>query len=95
MTEEQTGEERAEESRLHELAERLKQERDELKLKLHLGTADLRDEWDELEEKWDGLLGKLRQAGDAADEATDDIKTAARLLANELKEGYEKVRKRL
>jgi uncharacterized coiled-coil DUF342 family protein len=95
MTEEQMGEEGLEEGRLHELAERLKQERDELKLKLRLGTADLRDEWDELEEKWSGLRGKLKQVADAADEAGDDIKTAARLLADELKEGYDSVRKRL
>jgi hypothetical protein len=91
MTEAEMGEE----SRLQEVAERLKQERDELKLKLRLGTADLRDEWDELEEKWDGLRGRLKQVAEAADEASDDVKAAARLLADELKAGYDKVRKRL
>lgn len=95
MTEAEKSEERGERGRLHDLAERLKQERDELKLKVRLGTADLRNEWDELEEKWEGLRGRLKQAADAADDAGDDIRAAARLLADELKEGYDRVRKRL
>lgn len=80
---------------LRELATKLEQQRDELRLKAALGKAEAREEWDELEEKWDRLKGKLRAAGEEADDASDDVKAAASLLMEELKKGYAKIRDRL
>jgi F0F1-type ATP synthase membrane subunit b/b' len=49
---------------LRELTEKLEQQRDELRVKAALARAEARDEWDELEEKWDRLKGKLRADGE-------------------------------
>lgn len=79
---------------LSALVDRLRQERDELRLKAHLGAAEAKEEWEELEAKWDRLKSRLGDIGGAAGEATDDVKTAAAMLAEELKEGYAKIRSR-
>ncbi len=79
---------------LSALVDRLRQERDELKLKARLGAAEVKEEWEELEEKWEGLKSRLGEIGEAAGEATDDVKAAVRMLADELKEGYAKIRSR-
>jgi hypothetical protein len=75
----------------------LERQRDELKLKLHLGRADARDEWARL--KLDEKLATLRQRADAAGgearEAMKDIGIAADRLADEIREGLERVRKTL
>ena len=36
---------------LGELRDKLRQERDELRLKIHLATMEAKEEWEELEEK--------------------------------------------
>lgn len=84
-----------ENDRTAELVEKLKQQRDELRLKIHLAKADARDEWEELEGKWEGLKERLRAAGEEASEARGDIGAAARELAAELKRGYDRIRDRL
>ena len=35
------------------IAQELKTTRDEIKLKIHLGSKELQEEWDELEKKYD------------------------------------------
>ncbi len=73
----------------------LERERDELKLKLHLAKADGRDEWARL----DGKLAELRlradAAGNEARDALDDVGEAAKKLADEIREGFKRVRKTL
>ena len=73
----------------------LEQQRDELRLKLNLAKAEARDEWEKLERQLDQLRGKLRGAQEAASQSAADIGTAAKLLAEELRQGYERIRKRL
>jgi hypothetical protein len=68
------------------------QQRDELNLQLHLGMAEARGEWEVLEAKWQMAQGKLAQLQAAADQSQDEIAAAARLLAEELKRGYERIR---
>ena len=81
--------------RTQEILEKLKQQRDELRLKIHLGRAEARDEWDEMEAKWTALKQRLKAAGGEAGEAKSDIGAAARDLAGELKKGYERIREKL
>ena len=80
---------------LHELTAKLERQRDELKVKIHLAKMEAAEEWNELERKWDSLAGKLKAAGEEAGDAAGDVKTAASLLVEELKTGYERIRKRL
>ena len=48
--------------RLAEVVERLRKERDELRVKLHLGGMEAKEQWDELEKKWNTLEARLGQA---------------------------------
>jgi uncharacterized protein YjbJ (UPF0337 family) len=78
---------------LEKLMATLAQQRDELKLQLHLAKAEAKDEWDALEGKWEQAQGKLAQVQTAAGESLEDVRAAASLLADELKNGYERIRK--
>jgi len=80
---------------IDELLNDLKQLRDELKLQIHLGKAEAKDEWDKLEEKWQDLKDRSRDIGEATDESAQDVGTAMELVVDELKKGYERIRKLL
>ena len=80
---------------VEEGVEALKQQRDELKLKMHLAGMEAHEEWDALEEKWGELVNKSRQLKKELDPTLDDINIAYRLLEGELKDGYEKLKNTL
>ena len=72
-----------------------RQLRDELRVQAELGRADLRDRVKELEHRWARLESRFDgirkdSAGDA-----EDVREAVRLLARELKEGFDHLRARL
>lgn len=72
--------------------EELGRQGDELKLKLHLATADARDEWAKLEEKWEDLKGKLDTVCETAEDVSEDIAAAVKQLLVEIEKGYERIR---
>ena len=75
---------------------KLKQERDELALKMHLGKKEAAAEWERLEAKWHEVTArKTAPVNDAADETTVGIGLALELAAEELTKGYERIRKLL
>ena len=78
---------------LDNLLETLKQQRDELNLQLHLAKAEARDEWAALEGKWEQVEGKLGQLKTVAGDAAEDVGAAAKLLAEEIGRGYDRIRK--
>ena len=75
------------------LYEKLKLERDELKLHLHLAKADARDEWHHLEEKWENFHERASGVGEAASEVSKDVGAATGILGEEIKKGYERIRR--
>ncbi|MGI9592912.1 MAG: hypothetical protein ACR2P8_16210 [Myxococcota bacterium] len=84
-----------ERSALDSMIQDLKQMRDELELQLHLASADARDEFAELEKKWEQLRGRADVVGHAAEEAADNVGDAVSLVAEELKRGYQRIKKLL
>jgi predicted N-acetyltransferase YhbS len=70
-------------------------QRDELKVRVHLAQAEAREEMDRLEGKMDALRLKAQSAGSEAKDALKDIGGAAEQLANEIRQGLERVRKTL
>ena len=80
---------------IEELVARLKQERDELHLQLHLAKEDLGDEWHKIEEALTRLESKAKHVGGATKEASRDVGAAVGLLAEEIKKGFGKIRSRL
>jgi len=81
--------------KLHQIMDDIKQERDELHVKAHLARAEVRDEWVELEEKWEHLRSKSKRVGREAKGASNEVWAATKLLGEELKEGYQRIRKSL
>lgn len=79
---------------LDDLIEELKQKRDELRVQVNLASREVKDEWEELEEKMGEFSDKARElAGDADLKATGEgIGNALSQLGNELKLGYERIR---
>lgn len=92
-----------EKDRLDEAFNFIKQHRDELKLKMHLGGKEAQDEWAKLEARWaelenmaQPLSGAVKEAAAASGEQAKKVATAALdLTARELNEGYQKLRKLL
>lgn len=87
---------------MSDLGERMKEEvdslrrlRDELRVQLALGQAEVRDRWEEMEKRWHELEARMKVLRDASREEAADIRAAARLLMDEIQEGYEHLRKRV
>ena len=77
---------------LQELAAELRQTRDELRVQLNLAKAEARDEWEELEEKWEHFRTRMRPVEEAVGESAADVGDAVMALGKELKKGYQRVR---
>lgn len=78
---------------MKKLQDTLLQQRDELRVKLHLAKADARDEWEALEKKWAEAQVKFSQLQQSAEESRGGIEAAARLLGEEIQKGYERIRR--
>ena len=77
--------------KLDELMEALKQRRDELSVQMHLGKAEVKDLWQETEEKWRHLRNQLDKIDDETGDAAKDVGAAA-MMAEETRRGYEQLR---
>lgn len=80
-------------SKLDRLVESLKQERDELKLKMHLASMDAKSEYERLSGKCDELTEQCEPIKDAVEESAENLFAALGLVADELKVGFQRVRK--
>ena len=83
------------EERLEEMVSSLKQIRDELKVQIHLGKAEAKDEWEKLEEKWQELKAHGETVSEAVEESAKGVGSALELAGGELKAGYERIKKLL
>ena len=81
------------EDQYEELVETLTEQRDELKVQMHLASMDARDEWEELEKKWEHLRSKGKQIKAQVDVSAQDIGSAISLLGEEIKHGYNNIKK--
>jgi len=73
----------------------LRAARDELKVQMHLAKAEARERWEKLEKKWHHLEARGHVLAEASRESLDDIEEAGRLLVQEIREGYDSLRKLL
>ena len=75
-------------SELDDIIAEIKQKRDELRLQMHLASKEAKDEWEELEEKMEEFTANAK-----LEETGEGIGKALGQLGNELKLGYERIRK--
>jgi len=78
---------------LEDAIRKLKQDREELKLKMHLASMDAKDEYDRLSRRIDELTDQLDPLKGAVGETADNVWTALGMVADELKHGFHRVRK--
>ena len=93
---------RTEETIVSEWKERFQKEldelrrlRDELNVRIHLAKADAKDRWEKLEHEFHRLEAKGRQISQASEEPLRDVRDAARLLIDEIRDGYRRIREAL
>ena len=80
---------------LKKMVDGLKQQRDEINVQLHLAKAEVREEWDKLEPKWEDVKGKMDTVSEVAGQTAESVTTAAGLIADEIKQGYDRIKKAL
>ena len=80
---------------LQKIGEDLKRQRDELMLKLHLAKAEARDEWNNLETQWEEAKTKLETIREEAGKTTESVSAGLGNVLDELKKGYDRIRKEL
>ena len=75
---------------LNKMVQELKQKRDELAVQIKLGSMEAKQEWEELEKKFDEFTAKAGLA-----ETASGVGEAVSTLGVELKKGYERLTKAL
>jgi hypothetical protein len=80
---------------LAEVWTKLRQERDELRVKIHLGTMEAKEEWEELEVKWKHLESRAAEKKDEVVEASREVGEGVQLVAKELGAAYHRIREGL
>jgi len=82
-------------SDIEEFWEKLKVQRDEMRVQAHLARAEFRDEWDEVEKKWHKAEQKFHSMQDHAVETTAEMQRSAKVVMEEIASTYERIKKRL
>ena len=79
---------------IDDLFEELKQKRDELRVQINLASREVKDEWEELEEKMEEFSSKAKEMADDAGfkETGQGVGKALGQLGHELKLGYQRIR---
>lgn len=80
-------------SLLKDRINQLKQQRDEIALKIHLGKEDAKDEWDKVKARLDKLNDDFEPVKDAVGESAENVMESMKLVAEELKESFSRIRK--
>lgn len=77
------------------LVEKLKMERDELKLKMHLASMDAKKEYEGAEKTWEQLKVKASEIADSTMDTSEEYIAKSKIVGEELKETYKRIAKRL
>jgi uncharacterized protein (DUF342 family) len=81
--------------KIEEMFEDLKQQRDELRVRVHLAKAEAKEEWDKLEDSWENIQPKLDKVKGHTVEASKEAWSALELAGEAIKKGYQRIRRDL
>ena len=73
----------------------LRAARDEIRVQVHLGAVEAREAWEQAEKNWSHLEGRIKVLSEATQESLEEIGGAVENLAEEIRRGYQHVRKLL
>ena len=79
--------------------ETLKQQRDELKVRMHLGSLDAKEEFEALEKKWNQWTAEAKAQSkplrQVIEESAKNVGSALDLVLEEVKKSYERIKGQL
>ena len=74
---------------------KLKQERDELALQIHLGAAEAKEEFEKAKKKLDQMTADYEPVKDAVEESAGNVFAALKLVGEEILGSFDRIRKSL
>lgn len=77
------------------LADKLKQQRDEINLQLHLASMEVKEEWERSEQKWNQFKAQLTELRDETEDVTEELTAATLVIGEELGNAYRRIVERL
>ncbi|MGR8932765.1 MAG: hypothetical protein ACU837_00060 [Gammaproteobacteria bacterium] len=77
------------------LTEKLKQQRDEINLQLHLASMEVKEEWERNEQKWNQFKTQLAEIRDETKDVTEELAAATIVIGEELGNAYRRIIARL
>lgn len=80
---------------MRKLLDSLRTERDNLRVKIHLGSMEAKEEFEEAEKKWQKLKAKASALSDNIAESSHEMTDTAKVIAEELGETYSRIADRL
>jgi uncharacterized protein (DUF342 family) len=80
---------------LEKFRDGLLQQRDELRVQLNLAKMEVREEWEETEEKLGHFKSKLEDVSGEAKAASEDVWSSVKALGEEIERAYKRIRSRL
>lgn len=81
--------------RTEEMISALKQQRDQLALRIHLAGTEAKEEWSRLDERLNQLVHRVAPLRQAGGETAEDVWESLKLVGEEVRQGFEKIRKAL
>ena len=82
-------------SLVKDLLAKLKQQRDELAVKIHLGSMDAKDEFDKAKHRLSELEREFAPVRNAVDESAKNVVESVKMVGEELLGSFERIRKSL
>jgi len=80
---------------IEKLMQQLEQQRDELRVKMSLAKLEAREEWEKLEKQWAQLKANAPQIREDLGAAAGGVAAALKKAAEEIRDGYARLRKLL
>jgi hypothetical protein len=80
---------------LTELINSLKQQRDELALQIHLGKTEAKAEWERVQTKLEQLMAEAEPMKEAVEDSAENVLESLKLVAYEIKNSFDRIRKSL
>ncbi len=75
--------------------EALREERDEIKLQIHLASMDVQEAFEPTEKKWQTLKVEAENIADATKETSEALMENAKIVADELSQAYQHIKQRI
>ena len=77
---------------IENMISRLKQERDELAVQIHLGKQEAKEEWDKVQEKLQKVADDFDPVKDAVEESASNVFQSLKLVGEEIVESFGRIR---